>query len=227
MIRTLIADDHAVVLKGLKQILSHTPDILVTAEATSGQQVLDTVSTKPVDVVVLDIAMPDGNGLDVLRTLKREKPNLPVVVLSMHSEEQYGVLVLKAGASGYLTKESAPNQLIAAIRKVIMGGKYISPALAEKLAFDLESDSDTPLHERLSAREYQVLGMIAIGKTVGEIAQSLGLSAKTISTYRSRILEKMKMTKNAELTHYAVRHGLVDTAQFKQNLNSAPTRRAV
>ena len=220
MIRTLIADDHAVVLKGLKQVLSHTPDIVVAAEATSGQQVLDLVRSKPLDVVVLDIAMPDGNGLDVLKTLKREKPQLPVVVLSMHSEEQYGVLVLKAGASGYLTKESAPDQLIAAIRKVIMGGKYISSALAEKLAFDLESDSDTPPHERLSAREYQVLGMIAIGKTVGEIAESLGLSAKTISTYRSRILEKMKMQKNAELTHYAVRQGLVDTMKFKPTATS-------
>jgi DNA-binding NarL/FixJ family response regulator len=216
MIRALIADDHAVVLKGLKQVLSDTPDIAVVAEANTGQQVLDIIRTKPVDVVVLDIAMPDGNGLDVLRSLKRERPSLPVVVLSMHSEEQYGVLVLKAGAAGYLTKESAPDQLIAAIRKVIGGGKYISTALAEKLAFDLESDPNVPLHERLSSREYQVLGMIAIGKTVGEIAQTLGLSAKTISTYRSRILEKMKMQKNAELTHYAVRQGLVDAMNFKE-----------
>jgi DNA-binding NarL/FixJ family response regulator len=215
MIRALIADDHVVVLKGLKQVLSDTPDIAVAAEANTGQQVLDTVRTQLIDVVVLDIAMPDGNGLDVLRNLKRERPNLPVVVLSMHSEEQYGVLVLKAGASGYLTKECAPDQLIAAIRKVISGGKYISSALAEKLAFDLETDPNVPLHERLSSREYQVLGMIAIGKTVGEIAETLGLSAKTISTYRSRILEKMKMQKNAELTHYAVRQGLVDAMNFK------------
>ncbi|MGH7229810.1 MAG: response regulator [Nitrospiraceae bacterium] len=221
MIRALIADDHAVVLKGLKQVLSDTPDIAVAAEANTGQQVLDIVRTKPVDVVVLDIAMPDGNGLDVLRSLKRERPSLPVVVLSMHSEEQYGVLVLKAGAAGFLTKECAPDQLIAAIRKVIGGGKYISTALAEKLAFDLESDPNVPLHERLSSREYQVLGMIAIGKTVGEIAQTLGLSAKTISTYRSRILEKMKMQKNAELTHYAVRQGLVDAMNFKEQ---APKR---
>ena len=223
MIRVLIADDHTVVLKGLKQVLSDTPDISVTAEATTGQQVLDWVRTKPVDVVVLDIAMPDGNGLDVLRTLKRERPSVPVVILSMHSEEQYGVLVLKAGASAYLTKESAPAQLIAAIRKVITGGKYISPALAEKLAFDLEADPNTPLHERLSAREYQVLGLIAIGKTVGEIAESLSLSPKTISTYRSRILEKMKMQKNAELTHYAVRQGLVDALKFKEH--AAPAKR--
>lgn len=218
MIRALIADDHIVVLKGLKQILSNTADIVVAAEATTGQQVLDIVRTRPIDVVILDIAMPDGNGLDVLRSLKRDKPGLPVVILSMHSEEQYGVLVLKAGAAGYLTKESAPDQLIAAIRKVISGGKYISPALAEKLAFDLEADPDVPLHERLSTREYQVLGLIAIGKTVGEIAEHLGLSAKTISTYRSRILEKMKMQKNAELTHYAVRQGLVDAMKFKEQL---------
>lgn len=215
MIRTLIADDHAVVLKGLKQVLSYTPDIMVAAEASTGKQVLELVRSKPVDVIVLDIAMPDGNGLDTLKVLKRERPTLPVIVLSMHSEDQYGVQVLKAGASGYLTKDSAPDQLIAAIRKVIMGGRYVSPALAEKLAFDLESDPDTPPHERLSAREYQVLGMIAIGKTVGEIAQQLGLSAKTISTYRSRILEKMKMQKNAELTHYAVRQGLVDAMKTK------------
>ena len=216
MIRVLIADDHAVVLKGLKQVLCDTPDISVAGEATTGQQVLELLRSKPVDVVVLDIAMPDGNGLDVLRTLKRERPSIPVVILSMHSEEQYGVLVLKAGASAYLTKESAPAQLIAAIRKVVTGGKYISSALAEKLAFDLETDPNTPPHERLSAREYQVLGLIAIGKTVGEIAQSLSLSPKTISTYRSRILEKMKMQKNAELTHYAVRQGLVDTMKFKE-----------
>ena len=223
MIRALIADDHAVVLKGLKQVLSDTPDITVAAEANTGQQVLDIVRAKPVDVVVLDIAMPDGNGLDVLRSLKRERPSLPVVVLSMHSEEQYGVLVLKAGASGYLTKECAPDQLIAAIRKVISGGKYISSALAEKLAFDLETDPNVPLHERLSSREYQVLGMIAIGKTVGEIAETLGLSAKTISTYRSRILEKMKMQKNAELTHYAVRQGLVDAMNFKEQSSKRVT----
>jgi two-component system invasion response regulator UvrY len=166
--------------------------------------------------------MPDGSGLDVLRTVKKERPALPVVVLSMHSEEQYGVPVLKAGASGYLTKEMAPDRLIAAIRKVISGGRYVSPTLAEKLAFDLEADPDTPLHERLSSREYQVLEMIAIGKTVGEIAQTLGLSAKTISTYRSRILEKMKMQKNAELTHYAVRQGLVDAIKFKDQSSLRP-----
>jgi two-component system invasion response regulator UvrY len=210
MIKVLIADDHAVVLEGLKQILSETPDIIVAAEATNGQEVLDKIRNTHADVVVLDIAMPGRSGLDILLHLKRERPTLPVLVLSIHPEDQYAVRVLKAGACGYLTKESAPDQLIAAIRKVVIGGKYVSPSLAEKLAFDLESDVDKPLHETLSDREYEVLCLIALGKTVKEIADKLSLSVKTISTYRSRILEKMKMKNNAELTHYVIRQGLVD-----------------
>jgi DNA-binding NarL/FixJ family response regulator len=210
MIKVLIADDHAVVLEGLKQILSETADISVVAEAANGQAVLDKVRSTQVDVVVLDIAMPGRSGLDILLHLKRERPNLPVLVLSIHPEDQYAVRVLKAGASGYLTKESAPEQLITAIRKVVIGGKYVSPALAEKLAFDLEADVDKPLHETLSDREYEVLCLIALGKTVKEIADKLSLSVKTISTYRSRILEKMKMKNNAELTHYVIRQGLVE-----------------
>jgi two-component system invasion response regulator UvrY len=210
MIKVLIADDHAVVLEGLKQILSETPDINVAAEATHGQEVLDKIRSTAVDVVVLDIAMPGRSGLDVLLHLKRERPNLPVLVLSIHPEDQYAVRVLKAGACGYLTKESAPDQLIAAIRKVVVGGKYVSSSLAEKLAFDLESDVDKPLHETLSDREYEVLCLIALGKTVKEIADKLSLSVKTISTYRSRILEKMKLKNNAELTHYVIRQGLVE-----------------
>jgi DNA-binding NarL/FixJ family response regulator len=210
MIRVLIADDHAVVLEGLKQILSETADIKVVAEATNGQDVLDKLRTQHVDVVVLDIAMPGRSGLDILLHLKREQPTLPVLVLSIHPEDQYAVRVLKAGACGYLTKESAPDQLIAAIRKVVIGGKYVSASLAEKLAFDLEADVDKPLHEMLSDREYEVLCLIALGKTVKEIADKLSLSVKTISTYRSRILEKMKMKNNAELTHYVIRQGLVE-----------------
>jgi two-component system invasion response regulator UvrY len=210
MIKILIADDHAVVLEGLKQILSETPDIHVVAEAAHGQEVLDKIRSTAVDVVVLDIAMPGRSGLDVLLHLKRERPSLPVLVLSIHPEDQYAVRVLKAGACGYLTKESAPDQLIAAIRKVVIGGKYVSPSLAEKLAFDLESDVDKPLHETLSDREYEVLCQIALGKTVKEIADKLSLSVKTISTYRSRILEKMKLKNNAELTHYVIRQGLVE-----------------
>ena len=204
MIKVLIADDHAVVLEGLKQILSETPDIIVSAQATNGQEVLDKIRSNNVDVVVLDIAMPGRSGLDTLMHIKRERPSLPVLVLSVHPEDQYAVRVLKAGAYGYLTKDSAPDQLVAAIRKVVTGGKYVSPSLAEKLAFDLESDSGKPLHETLSDREYEVLCMIALGKTVKEIADKLSLSVKTISTYRARILEKMKMKNNAELTHYVI-----------------------
>jgi len=192
MIKVLIADDHAVVLEGLKQILSETPDIIVSAQATNGQEVLDKIRTNNVDVVVLDIAMPGRSGLDTLMHLKRERPSLPVLVLSVHPED------------------SAPDQLVAAIRKVVTGGKYVSPSLAEKLAFDLESDTGKPLHETLSDREYEVLCMIALGKTVKEIADKLSLSVKTISTYRARILEKMKMKNNAELTHYVIREGLID-----------------
>ena len=210
MIKVLIADDHAVVLEGLKQILSETPDIIVAAQATDGQQALDKVRATDLDVVVLDIAMPGRSGLDTLLHIKRERPNLPVLVLSIHPEDQYAVRVLKAGACGYLTKDSAPDQLISAIRKVVVGGKYVSPSLAEKLAFDLGADTDKPLHETLSDREYEVLCMIALGKTVKEIADKLSLSVKTISTYRARILEKMKMKNNAELTHYVIREGLTD-----------------
>ena len=210
MIKVLIADDHAVVLEGLKQILSETPDIIVAAQAGDGQEVLEKIRTMSLDAVVLDIGMPGRSGLDTLMHIRRERQTLPVLVLSIHPEDQYAVRVLKAGASGYLTKDSAPDQLIAAIRKVVSGGKYVSPSLAEKLAFDLEADADRPLHETLSDREYEVLCMIALGKTVKEIADKLSLSVKTISTYRARILEKMKMKNNAELTHYVIREGLSD-----------------
>ena len=210
MIKVLIADDHAVVLEGLKQILSETPDIIVAAQATDGQEVLEKIRTLNLDAVVLDIGMPGRSGLDTLMHIRRERQTLPVLVLSIHPEDQYAVRVLKAGASGYLTKDSAPDQLIAAVRKVVSGGKYVSPTLAEKLAFDLEADADRPLHETLSDREYEVLCMIALGKTVKEIADKLSLSVKTISTYRARILEKMKMKNNAELTHYVIREGLSD-----------------
>ncbi len=210
MIRILIADDHAIVRKGLKQIISETQDMIVADEAGDGQEVLNKVRKDSFDMVLLDISMPGRTGLDILRELKAEKPRMPILVLSMYPEEQYAVRVLRAGASGYLTKESAPDELIAAIRKVSLGKKYITPSLAERLAFDLDIDSDKPLHETLSDREYQVLCLIASGKTVGEIAEKLSLSAKTISTYRARILEKMNMKNNAELTHYALQHKLVD-----------------
>jgi two-component system invasion response regulator UvrY len=209
MIRILVADDHAIVRKGLIQIISETTDMVVTDEACDGQEVLNKVRKDSFDMVLLDISMPGRTGLDILRELKAEKPKLPVLVLSMYPEEQYAVRVLKAGASGYLTKGSAPDELVVAIRKVSMGKRYITPSLAEKLAFNLQVDSDKPLHENLSDREYQVMCMIASGKTVGEIAEKLSLSPKTISTYRARILEKMKMKNNAEITHYAITSRLV------------------
>ncbi len=210
MIKILIADDHPVVRKGLKEIIEEIPDMVVGGEASNGQEALEKVRKSDFDIVVLDISMPGISGLDILKQLKDEKPELSVLVLSMYPEEQYAVRVLRAGASGYLTKESAPEELIAAIRKASKGGKYISSSLAEKLAFDLETDAERPLHETLSDREYQVMRMIASGKTGKEIGEELFLSVKTISTYRARILEKMEMKSNAELTHYALKHGLVE-----------------
>lgn len=208
--KILIADDHVIVREGLKQIVAETSDMVVADEAGSGHEVLNKVLKNDYDVVVLDITMPGMNGVDILNQLKNQRPELPVLILSMHPEEQYAVRVLRAGASGYLTKESAPDELIAAIRKVSAGKKYVSSSLAEKLAFELETDTEKPLHETLSDREYQVMCMIASGKTVKEIAEELFLSVKTISTYRARILKKMIMKNNAELTYYAIKHGLVE-----------------
>ncbi len=210
MIKILIADDHPVVRKGLKEIIEDIPDLAVRGEASTGHEALEKVRKGDFDLVVLDISMPGINGLDILKQLKDEKPKLPVLVLSMYPEEQYAVRVLRAGASGYLTKESAPEELITAIRKASKGRKYISSSLAEKLAFDLETGAGRPLHETLSDREYQVMRMIASGKTGKVIGEELFLSVKTISTYRARILEKMEMKSNAELTHYALKHGLVE-----------------
>lgn len=210
MIKILIADDHPVVRKGLKEIIEETPDMVVGGEASNGQEALEKVRKGDIDIVVLDISMPGRSGLDTLKQLKSENPELSVLVLSMYPEEQYAVRVLRAGASGYLTKESAPDELIAAIRKASTGRKYISSSLAEKLAFDLEIGVEKPPHETLSDREYEVMCMIASGKTGREIGEELFLSVKTISTYRSRILEKMKMKSNAELTHYAIKHRLVE-----------------
>jgi DNA-binding NarL/FixJ family response regulator len=210
MMKILIADDHAVVREGLKQILSESSEMVVTAEASTGPEVLEEIGKDDFDLVVLDIAMPGRGGLDILKEIKNKKPRLPVLILSMYPEEQYAVRVLKAGASGYMTKESAPHELINAIKQISKGKKYVSPSLAEKLALDLEITTGRPLHESLSDREYQVMCMIASGKTLKEIAEQLSLSIKTISTYRSRILEKMNMKSNAELTHHAIKNRLVD-----------------
>jgi two-component system invasion response regulator UvrY len=210
MINVMIVDDHLIVREGLKQIITESSDIKVVDEASNGTEALAKVRHANCDVLLLDISMPGRSGLEILKDLKHEAPSLSVLILTMHPEEQYAVRVLKAGASGYLTKESAPDELIEAIRKVSKGGKYISSTLAEKLAFDLEIDTGRPPHETLSDREFQVLRMIASGKTVTEIADEMVLSVKTISTYRSRILEKMRMKTNAELTYYSIKNQLVD-----------------
>jgi two-component system invasion response regulator UvrY len=210
MIRALIADDHAVVRQGLKQILGDTPEMVVAGEATNGQEVLDKIRAETWDVVVLDISLPDRSGLDILKQLRSERPKLPVLVLSMHSEDQYAMRVLKAGASGYLTKDSAPDELVKAIRKVVSGGRYVSSFLAEKLAFEIGTDSSRLPHETLSDREFQVLRLIAAGKSVTEIAAELYLSVKTVSTYRARVLQKMNLGTNAELIHYAMQNHLID-----------------
>jgi two-component system invasion response regulator UvrY len=210
MIRVLIADDHAVVRQGLKQILGDTPEMAVAGEATNGQEVLDKVRAETWDVVILDISMPDHSGLDILKQLRSERPKLPVLVLSIYSEDQYALRVLKAGASGYLTKDSAADELVKAIRKVVSGGTYVSAFLAERLAFEIGADSSKLPHETLSDREFQVLRLIAAGKSVTEIAAELSLSVKTVSTYRTRLLQKMNLGTNAELMHYAIQNRLID-----------------
>lgn len=207
--RILITDDHAVVRSGLKQILAEAFPKAEFGEATNAQEALDRVWKEPWDVVVLDITMPGRSGLEVLKEIKQSKPKLPVLMLSMHPEDQFAVRLLKVGASGYMTKESAPQELVGAVKKVIAGGRYVSPSLAEKMASYLAIDVQTPPHERLSDREFLVLRQIASGKTPTAIAKELGLSVKTISTYRMRILEKMSMQNNAELTHYAIQNQLV------------------
>lgn len=210
MFKILIADDHAVVRRGLRQIINDEPDFEVVAEAKNGQEVLELIEQNGCDVVVLDITMPDKNGLTVLQEAKTVRPRLPILILSMHPEDQFALRALKLGAAGYLTKESAPEELVGALRKVIGGGKYISSTLAEQLVAEIGSDSPRPSPERLSEREFQVLRKIAQGKTIGQIAEEMGLSVKTVSTYRTRLLLKMKMKTNAELVRYAVQHGLVE-----------------
>lgn len=209
MINVLIADDHPVVVQGLKQIVAETSDIVIKGEAGNGKEVLQQVRTGRWDVVVLDVTMPGTHGLDLLKQLKAHDPKLRILVLSMHPEDDYAVRLLRAGASGYLSKRSVSDQLVEAIRKVAQGGKYVSPALAEKLVFDLDIDPDDLPHKRLSDREFQVFCLIASGMTVTEIAEELSLSVKTVSTYRARILDKMNMQRNAELTRYAIEHELV------------------
>ena len=210
MIKVLLADDHAIVRKGLRQLLEDTGYITVVAEAADYPEIMKAVRGLDLDVIVMDITMPGKNGVDVLKIVKEEKPKLAVLMLSMHPEDQYAVRALKAGASGYLTKNSAPDKLVDAIQIIASGRRYITPELAESLASHLTDDVDKPLHSTLSDREFQTIRLIASGKKLSEIAEELALSPKTVSVYRARILEKMRMKSNAELTHYALKFGLVE-----------------
>jgi len=210
MLRILVADDHEVVRKGLVKVLAETLQPIKVDEASNGQEAMSKIGKGGYDLVVLDMKMPGKSGLDVLKEIKQHQPKLPVVILSMHPEEQFAIRAMRAGASGYLTKECAGEELVLAIRKALKGGKYISDSLAQILAGELDSDSEKPLHEILSDREYQVMLMIASGKPVGTIAKELCLSVKTISSYRANILLKTRMKNNAEITHYAIQNKLVD-----------------
>jgi len=207
-IKIIIADDHPLFRRGLKHAIEETSDIEVIGESCNGEDLLSLIRDSKPNIILLDIAMPGKSGLDLLKQLKNEHPKLPILILSVYPEEQYAIRFLKAGASGYLTKESVAEKLAEAIRKIVGGGKYASTAIIEKLAFDF-SDSEKLPHETLSDREYQVFGMIAVGKSLTEIGVELSLSVKTISTHRTRILEKMKMKKNAELIHYAITQNLL------------------
>jgi len=207
-IRILIADDHPIVREGYKKILMSQPDMDVTGEAGNGQEVLDLIQKKDFDLILLDISMPGRSGLEILKELKSQKPQMPVMILSIYPEEQYAVRAFRDGASGYLTKASTPKELISAIRKVSQGGRYVTEALAEKLTYFL-GDVDKAPHEKLSDREYQVMLLIASGKTVTQAAEELCLSVKTISTYRRHILEKMQFSTNAEITMYAIQNKLL------------------
>jgi DNA-binding NarL/FixJ family response regulator len=209
-IRVFIADDHAIVREGLKQILADSRDIVVGGEAENGLDAIRLFPKSRCHVMLLDISMPDKNGIEVLKQIKKEYPDTQVLMLSMHREDQYAIRSLKAGAAGYLTKQAAPKELVVAIRQVASGQKYVSAALAQALAAQVGDDHATPVHDTLSDREYQTLTLIASGKTVSDIAVELSLSVKTVSEYRARLLVKMKLKNSAELTHYAIRNHLVE-----------------
>lgn len=209
-IKILIADDHAIVREGLKQIVAEEPDMIVVGEAGNSNELFDLLSKENFNIIILDINMPGKSGLEALKDIKHQYPELPVLILSMYSEDHYGLRSLKAGASGYLKKASAPEDLVSAIRKIINGKKFISPALAEKLADNISKTKTQFLHENLSDREYQIMCSIASGKTAEEIAEELSLSINTIYTYRNRILEKMSMKSNVELTQYVLQNKLIE-----------------
>ncbi len=210
MIKILLADDHPIIIKGLKQIIEEEDDMKVTGEARNGNEALDLMRKNDYDIAILDITMPKKTGVEVIEEMKYLKKKIPVLVLSVHPEDQFAMRVLKTGAKGYMTKESAPENIVDAIKKIINGGKYISPTLAEKILSDINSDRVESPHETLSNREFQIIVMIASGKTLKEIAEELNLNIKTISTYRQRILEKMNMTSNSELTRYVLDNKLMN-----------------
>ena len=210
MIRVVIVDDHAILRRGLHQIVAESEDMTVAGEAETSSQALRLLREQPCDVVLLDISMPDRNGVETLKLIRKEFPRLHVLMLSMYPENQYAVRALKAGAAGYLTKQTVASQLVSAIRQVHQGRKYVTPGVAEELASNVDFDSDKPLHHELSNREYQTLCLIASGKTLTEIGKQMSISVITVSVYRARVLEKMRMKNNAELTHYAIKHHLVE-----------------
>lgn len=209
MIKILIADDHTMFREGLKSVFAAEESFVVVGEASNGGEALDMASSTQPDVVLLDVSMPGRGGLETAQDLKKRNPAVRILMLSAHPEDHYAIRCLKGGADGYMTKDKAADELIQAIQRIRMGGKYVSAALAEQMAFSLQSDLDRPLHETLSDREYQVLRMIAGGQTVSEIATELCLSVKTVSTYRARILQKMKLRNNAEIMQYCMKEDLV------------------
>jgi len=210
MIRIVVADDHTIVREGLKQLLSTTSDFCVVGEAKDGHEVLERIRALDFDVLLLDMSMPGRSGFELIKQVRAEKPKLRILVLSMHEEEQYAVRAIKSGASGYLTKESAPAQLVSAIRKVAGGGAFITDSVAQQLALGAMPQTDGPPHRALSDREFEIFREIVSGKTVSAIAAQLHLSVKTVSTHKARIMQKMSMSNPAELIRYAIRHRLVD-----------------
>jgi len=211
MLKILVADDHPVVRQGIMRIIEDTQDMKVTGEAGNGMDVLKQIKEKEFDLILLDISMPGSDGLEVIRELKKSKPGVPVLILTIHPEKYYGLRMLQAGASGYLTKQNAPYELIEAIRKVSQGGMYISNSLAEMLVTSKRTGVGKPRHETLSDREYQVMYMIATGKKVKAIANDLSISVKTIHVHRRHIMEKMNMTSNADIIHYAIQNGILES----------------
>lgn len=210
MINIVIVDDHAILRRGLTQIITECGDMKVVGEAETSAQALRLIREKTCDVMLLDITLPDRNGIETLKLVRKEAPKLQVLMLSSHPENQYAVRALKSGAAGYLTKQSAAAQLVSAIRQVYSGRKYVTAAVAEELANTIDQDTERPPHELLSMREYQTMCMIASGKSLTEMAAQMSLSVKTVSVYRARVLEKMRLKNNAEMTHYAIKNQLVE-----------------